>query len=138
MMTCSLDKVLKVFAHAADTNWVLWNILSEVFIIRIMNDRLWIRKLDFIFDESIKNGYAHFTFDIFTNLATRHKLVAIDAVTGTLDPWNPGANSPLGVFGMASDGGSLEVGGDFTKIGTPNASHGATKNQQGYAQFSPA
>ena len=73
-----------------------------------------------------------------TNLATRHKLVAIDAVTGALDPWNPGANSPLGVFGMTSDGGSLEVGGDFTKIGTPNASHGATKNQQGYAQFSPA
>jgi PQQ enzyme repeat len=73
-----------------------------------------------------------------TNLATRHKLVAIDAVTGALDPWNPGANSPLGVFGMASDGGSLEVGGDFTKIGTPNASHGATQNQQGYAQFSPA
>jgi hypothetical protein len=72
-----------------------------------------------------------------TNLATRHKLVAIDAVTGALDPWNPGANSPLGVFGMASDDGSLEVGGDFTKIGTPNASGGATRAQQGYAQFSP-
>jgi hypothetical protein len=72
------------------------------------------------------------------NAATRHKLVALDAVTGTLDPWNPGANSPLGVFGMASDQGSLEVGGDFTKIGTPNSSGGATKAQQGYAQFSPA
>ena len=72
------------------------------------------------------------------NLATRHKLVAIDAATGTLDPWNPGANSPLGVFGMADDGGSLEVGGDFTKIGSPNSSHNPTTNQQGYAQFSPA
>jgi outer membrane protein assembly factor BamB len=72
-----------------------------------------------------------------TNLATRHKLVAIDAVTGALDPWNPGANSPLGVFGMASDGGSLEVGGDFTKIGTPSGTS-PTQAQQGYAQFSPA
>lgn len=72
-----------------------------------------------------------------TNAATRHKLVAIDAVTGALDPWNPGTNSPLGVFGMASAKGSLEVGGDFTKIGTPNSSGGPTKNQQGYAQFSP-
>jgi hypothetical protein len=73
-----------------------------------------------------------------TNLATRHKLVAIDAVTGDLDPWNPGANTPLGVFAVANDAGSLEVGGDFTKIGTPSSSHGATKSQQGYAQFSPA
>jgi outer membrane protein assembly factor BamB len=73
-----------------------------------------------------------------TNLATRHKLVAIDGITGALDPWNPGANSPLGVFGMASDDGSLEVGGDFTKIGTPNSIGGPTTSQQGYAQFSPA
>ncbi len=72
-----------------------------------------------------------------TNLATRHKLVAIDAVTGDLDPWNPGANTPLGVFAVADDAGSLEVGGDFTKIGTPNSSSIATKSQQGYAQFSP-
>jgi trimeric autotransporter adhesin len=72
-----------------------------------------------------------------TNLATRHKLVAIDAATGTLDPWNPGANSPLGVFAVANDGGSLQVGGDFTKIGTPNSNHNPTVNQQGYAQFSP-
>ncbi len=73
-----------------------------------------------------------------TNLATRHKLVAIDAVTGALDPWNPAANTALGVFAVANDAGSLEVGGDFTKVGTPNASHGATQAQQGYAQFSPA
>jgi outer membrane protein assembly factor BamB len=71
------------------------------------------------------------------NLATRHKLVAIDPTTGALDPWNPGANSPLGVFGMADDNGSLEVGGDFTKIGSPNTSHNPTTSQQGYAQFSP-
>jgi trimeric autotransporter adhesin len=73
-----------------------------------------------------------------TNAATRHKLVAIDAVTGALDPWNPGANSPLGVFALANDGGSLQVGGDFTKIGTPNSLSQPTLNQQGFAQFSPA
>jgi hypothetical protein len=76
-------------------------------------------------------------FSCPTNLATRHKLVAIDAVTGALDPWNPGANTALGVFAVANDAGSLEVGGDFTKIGTPSSSHNPTKLQQGYAQFSP-
>ena len=29
--------------------------------------------------------------------AVRHKLMAVDASTGTTDPWNPSANSPLGV-----------------------------------------
>jgi outer membrane protein assembly factor BamB len=72
------------------------------------------------------------------NAATRHKLVAIDAVTGALDPWNPGANSPLGVFAVSNAGGSLQTGGDFTKIGNPNSSQQATKSQQGYGQFSPA
>lgn len=73
-----------------------------------------------------------------TNLATRHKLVAIDAGTGALDPWNPGVNSPLGVFALASDDGHLQAGGDFTKIGNPNTLSQATRSQQGYAQFSPA
>lgn len=73
-----------------------------------------------------------------TNLATRHKLVAIDAVTGALDPWSPGANSPLGVFALASDDGFLQAGGDFTKIGNTSTLHQAQTSQQGYAQFSPA
>jgi dipeptidyl aminopeptidase/acylaminoacyl peptidase len=63
--------------------------------------------------------------------AKREKLVAIDAVTGALDPWNPGANSPLGVFALSTSNGDLEAGGDFTIIGLGTA-------QQGYAQFSPA
>lgn len=71
------------------------------------------------------------------NAATRHKLVAIDAVTGTLDPWNPGANSPLGVYGLAVDAGALEVGGDFTKIGSPDKLGQALHAQQGFGQFSP-
>lgn len=36
------------------------------------------------------------------------------------------------------DHGYLQAGGDFTKIGDPNALSQATTSQQGYAQFSPA
>jgi PKD repeat protein len=67
--------------------------------------------------------------------ATRHKLVAIvpDATVPLgyrVDPWNPGANSPLGVFAFSSDGNSLQVAGEFTSIG--NFTH-----QRAYAEFSP-
>lgn len=44
-----------------------------------------------------------------------------------LTPWDPRANSILGVFPMTTDGTKLYVGGDFTVIG------GA--NQQGFARF---
>jgi outer membrane protein assembly factor BamB len=67
--------------------------------------------------------------------AIRHKLLAIDAVTGALDPWNPGANSPLGVYSLAYSGSTLMAGGDFTKIGQPDALSQATHPQQGYGQF---
>jgi hypothetical protein len=73
-----------------------------------------------------------------TNQATRHKILAIDPTTGAVDPWNPGADSPLGVFSVANAGGSLQVGGDFTRLGTPNSSGQATWPQQGYGQFSPS
>ncbi len=72
-----------------------------------------------------------------TNQATRHKVLAMDPTTGVIDPWNPAANSPLGVFSLANGGGSLQVGGDFTKLGTPDASGQATWSQQGFGQLSP-
>ena len=72
-----------------------------------------------------------------TNQATRHKILAIDPVTGAIDPWDPGANSPLGVFALANAGGSLQTGGDFTKMGSPDIAGQATWAQQGYGQFSP-
>ncbi len=56
-------------------------------------------------------------FPCAVNEATRHKLVALDAPTGVRDDWNPGANSNLGVFALATSGGRLFAGGDFTKIG---------------------
>ncbi len=110
--------------------------------------RLWVQQTDggvqnLVIMDGVIYGGGHFDnvcvgvtdgatvgFHCPQNAATRHKLVAIDAVTGDLDPWNPGANSPLGVFGMTIAGGDLAVGGDFTRIG------GIA--QQGYAQFAPA
>jgi PKD repeat protein len=64
--------------------------------------------------------------------ATRHKLVAVipdPASTLKYDvaSWNPGANSPLGVFAFDSTGSNLQVGGQFTTIGGVH--------QQGYAEF---
>lgn len=49
----------------------------------------------------------------------RGHLAAFDAATGALQPWNPGANSTVGVLGMAlsADGTHLAAGGDFTIIG---------------------
>lgn len=62
--------------------------------------------------------------------ASRDKLVAFDADTGEVDPWDPGANSVLGVHAMALGVGHLAAGGDFTIIGG--------RSQQGFAQFSGA
>lgn len=58
---------------------------------------------------------------------TRRKLLALDAATGDLDAWNPGANSALGIFALDSSGGRLRAGGTFTKLGT--------RYSQGYGQF---
>ena len=57
----------------------------------------------------------------------RDHLLALDETTGNLLPWHPAANGVLGVFALAGGDGTLEAGGDFTKIG------GAT--QQGFAEF---
>ena len=69
-------------------------------------------------------------------VTTRHKILAVDATSGALDPWNPGANSPLGVYAFGTAGGSLQVGGDFTKLGKPDKLGQATQAQQSYGQFS--
>jgi hypothetical protein len=65
-----------------------------------------------------------------TTPTPRDKLLAVDAATGTLQAWNPGANSVLGVFAlMGTANGDMLAGGDFTSIGL--------RKQQGYAQFTP-
>jgi trimeric autotransporter adhesin len=57
----------------------------------------------------------------------RDHLLVLDEVTGNLLPWHPAANGVLGVYALAGGDGTIEAGGDFTKIG------GAT--QQGFAEF---
>ena len=47
----------------------------------------------------------------------RLKLLAVNASTGALMSWNPGANSPLGVFGLTGDSTGMAVVGDFTVLG---------------------
>ena len=61
----------------------------------------------------------------------RPKLLAVDESSGALLPWNPGANSSLGVFALAGDAvtGNLFAGGDFPTIGG--------RSQQHYAEFTP-
>ena len=68
--------------------------------------------------------------------AVRHKLMAVDAATGATDPWDPGANSTLGVFALTGSQGTLQVGGDFTRIGRV-AGRTSRPAQQGFARFSP-
>ena len=54
-----------------------------------------------------------------TNSATRHHVAAVDATTGALLPWNPGANSNHGVYTVTADRSSTSVGfgGYFTTFG---------------------
>jgi hypothetical protein len=63
-----------------------------------------------------------------TTAIQRHKLLAVDEATGTLQSWNPSANSALGVFALTGSGTVLAAGGDFTRIGG--------RAQQGFAEFS--
>lgn len=55
-------------------------------------------------------------FNCAGSALTRHKLLSVDEATGRLTDWNPGANSPLGVFGLTAAGGTLAAGGDFTRV----------------------
>ena len=60
-------------------------------------------------------------------VATRDHLLALAETNGSLQAWHPSANGVLGVFALAAGNGTLEAGGDFTKIG------GVA--QQGFAEF---
>lgn len=67
-------------------------------------------------------------FTCQSNKAVRHKILAVDASNGDLDPWNGGADSSFGVFALDTAGGRLRVGGEFTVLGG--------RAQQGYGSFS--
>jgi trimeric autotransporter adhesin len=65
----------------------------------------------------------------FTSVGSvaRRKLAAL-RLSGSLRAWDPGANSPLGVWTLVVAGSRLGVGGDFTVTGD--------QRQQGFAQYS--
>ena len=46
----------------------------------------------------------------------RDRLAAIDATTGKLTDWNPGANKRVAALAASSDGTRIYAGGDFTAI----------------------
>jgi trimeric autotransporter adhesin len=71
-------------------------------------------------------GGGHFNF---INGQRRNHIAALDAVTGALMPWNPGADSTWGVFRLVRGANSLLVGGDFFRIGGRQQPH--------FARFSP-
>jgi hypothetical protein len=81
---------------------------------------------NFCSDETVGGTTA---FECPEVLAVRHKILALDKDTGDLDDWDPGADSPLGVYAIATSGGRLEIGGDFEHTGEGAA-------QQGFAQYS--
>ena len=59
--------------------------------------------------------------------ALRRHLAAFDATDGTVDDWNPVANTPQGAFSAAVGAGHVFVGGQFTRIND--------RPQPGFAQF---
>jgi hypothetical protein len=61
------------------------------------------------------------------NSTRRNHIAAVDAQTGRLLDWNPGANSSTGVWAFGVNRSYVAAGGDFTKIGGVN--------QEGFAQF---
>jgi trimeric autotransporter adhesin len=64
----------------------------------------------------------------FTSVGSvaRRKLAAL-SLSGSLRSWNPGADSPLGVWVLMVHGSHLGMGGDFTETGG--------QPQQGFAQY---
>ncbi len=75
------------------------------------------------------NNYCGHVFG--TNACTvptaRDHLLALDETTGNILPWHPSANGVLGVFALAGGDGTIEAGGDFTKLGGVS--------QQGFGEF---
>lgn len=53
----------------------------------------------------------------------RNRLASIDAATGKLTGWNPGANGRVAALAASSDGARIYAGGDFTSVG------GVTRNR---------
>ena len=65
--------------------------------------------------------------DTCPTTVARSKLLAVSVSDGSLESWNPDANSVLGIFALDGAGTTLAAGGDFTKV--------SGNDQQGFAEF---
>ena len=59
--------------------------------------------------------------------AARRKVFAVSADAGSLRPWNPGANSSVGVRSVVGYGNKVYIGGEFTAVDG--------RQREGFAQF---
>jgi len=57
----------------------------------------------------------------------RVALASFDPSNGVVTSWNPGANGPFGVWTITATPDSLDIGGDFTRVGG--------SGQRGFARF---
>ena len=55
--------------------------------------------------------------------AARDKLSAFDEATGAIFPWNPSANTNLGIEAVAAGSNRLALGGEFTRVGGVDQQH---------------
>ena len=55
--------------------------------------------------------------------AARDKLSAFDETTGAIFPWDPSANTNLGIEAVAAGGNRLAIGGEFTRVGGVDQQH---------------
>jgi hypothetical protein len=71
------------------------------------------------------------------NAVERNHVAAVSAANGSpIDPWDPWANSSLGLHAIHIDGDLVLIGGDFDRTG--GGSSAASSRQQGIAVFAPA
>lgn len=68
----------------------------------------------------------------------RNKVAAVSATDGTVDAWDPGANTKTGLYAVGASSQYAGIGGDFTRTGGGCQPGNVNCNhlQQGFAQYS--
>lgn len=54
---------------------------------------------------------------------SRNNLAAVDATSGALRPWNPGADGTVSTLDASPDGSTVYVGGAFTRLAGQQQPH---------------
>ncbi len=96
--------------------------------------RRWVRQVDGNVKSIVVIGNAVYIGGHFSNTCTqtgpkcpglirRQHLISLYTANGGVTPWNPEANSVLGVYALARAAGWLSAGGDFTILGKVAQAH---------------